>query len=743
MLGILEPSAGKCVICGGKAEGNEDYVCNMHRIEILQKFLVGKALMRLRNYVDKVVQKSCNQCIDYFLQFFPISMYAEVGTDIDKIGYEELSLLSNKSSFLSYVLLRLCQSLPSLSDRAYELASRSTGRSQVRTRYDTEFLEALLSEFEFFYALYWGVQGLYGIAADSDEKPSKIAIIPKETQEAALKTFMLRVRDSESVYRCSLYPIIHESSLECLYDENGAFFCYERNQIKERFELFNNLWSRMFGSTLPISPKEYLDFMFFFKFVVCPFGFTRKQKNKAYNLADYKELDEETVFRLLDMILPEVCSQVDVISTKSLGKKDSNYRTVDKLNRLAWAFRFSSQSGTCYFIPVVDWLHNVLSPVLARFGRTLNVAGTFYEDWIDNAIRAFASGLLGFQFTNDFGYIPVRQAKPKKEAATDWRILERNMGITVETGNAQATVEAGEIDLIVYANYNIYMLELKSMNLSGKKAVRYLNRKAPLQCSRYASWARKRENIRALLTKHSIPEDKVNSVRILCCTNGVYNKTSIINSKSGEEFAVLPLFMLFNLFAGVFTLSIRNMLPSCLMGIKNGLMLAFPSLKDAYLVDNSGKLNETANAIVQDWHALMMFDRRQDFQCFEKRSPGQFNLARFFVHREVYIGNTANWILGKPVELATVNGIRYFVGTQIAAAGTTMLCAKCNSAIKYYYAPTEDKNSEVRAIIGRRSCPFCRQRLKVSSENTEVVSNMSASVLAFREKLDSDLLSKS
>jgi hypothetical protein len=742
-LRILKPISGKCVVCE-EGVGKSDLVCGKHRIEILPRFLVGKALSPLREYVHKTIQKSANECTHYFLQFFPTSIYAEVGTDIEKIGYEELALHSNKSVFLSYVLLRLCQIIPSVAERAYELARSPSGYGQLRTRYDTEFMEALLSEFEFFLALYYGVQGLYNVATDSVDRPSKVVIVPEETEEAVLKMLMLRIMDSESVYRCSLYPIVHKSSVECLYNGSGAFFCYPREEITKNFDTFKKIWLNMFGSKMPLDESEYFDFVWYFKWIVCPFGFTRQNKSKARFLDDYEGLDEDELFLLLDTIIPDVCSKVGLISSKQLGTKDPNHRVLIGLNRLSWAFKFSSSGGNSYFLPVIEWLHNLLSSLLVQFGRTLNATGPFFEDWINNAVEAFASGLLGFQFTKEFGYVPTRRRKIKKEAVTDWRILEKNLKIKVEEEtDVGKTLKLGEIDLVVYANYNIYLLELKSANLSGKKAVKYLNKKAAVQCSKYASWARKQENIKWLLARHRIPEHQVNSIRILCCTNGVYNKTAVTDTKTGERFAVIPLFLLLNLFAGAFTVAIRDVFPFLITGISNGLKFAFPSLHEAYLVDNRERLSETANRIVQDWYAMMTFDRRQDFKNFKKKKPHAFTLARFYAYREVYIGNTSNWILAKPLLLGTEDHVHYYVGTQIGEAGTTLFCSSCKSAIKYYYSPDEEKNLTLNEVLDQKACPFCRRSMKTASDYPDIISNMSFFVLDLKNKVDSRMLDPS
>jgi len=740
-LEVMRPEVGKCIICGKKIPEKTSHACEEHEIKIIPRFLVRDALLPLREHVNRIVEGSGKECIDYFLQFFLLRLYAELGTNSAEIGHEELAVLSDRSQFLGYTLIRLCQSLPYMAERAYELASQDSGGGLLRTRYDTDFLEALRSEFEFFYGSYFGINGLFKIAVDSEESPTTLVIVPYNAEEAVLKMLMLRIKDSEFVFRSSLYPVIHATSEECVYDHRGTFFCYSRQHIIDSFDSFKSIWLRMLGSELPVNAKELLDFRAYFKWVVCPFGFTRQKKNKAYYLSDYKELDESTVFALLNMILPNPCSISDYVSTKMLGSKDPHHEVLHRIIRVAWGFRFSSSKGPSYYLPVIDWLYNLLAPILIRFGRTLNVAGDFCEMWIENVIQSFADGSLGFKYTEEFGFIPVRRKARKQPATDSWRILEKNLKIEIrdETSPTQA-IQQGEIDLIVYANYNIYLLELKSVNLSAKKATKYLNRKAPIQCSKYAGWIRKQENLGSLMVKHDIPEHKLNSVRILCCTSGVFDKTSVKNAETGERFAVIPLFLMFNLFAGVFTSAIRDIFPPFIKRIKNGLHIALPSLHRSYLLDNREELSETANLLIQDWLKLMTFDRRLGFNHFGKVVPQSFTLAKFFLSREVHIGDTSNWILDRPLLLDTQGEYHFYVGTQIGVAGTTLVCLNCKSAVKYYSAPKEVENKKVDKILRDKKCPFCHESMKSARNQTKVIANMSKCVLKFRKKLDSQIL---
>jgi len=738
-LKIVNPIDGKCIICGKNIEIGSEYVCEQHKVKIIQQFLVREALLRLRKQTDQIILKSGNECIDYFLQFFLLSLYAELGTDTMEIDHERLVILSDRSHFLSYVLLRFCQAAPNFVERAYEVASRDEGGGEVRTRYDAEFLELLLSEFEFFYALYFGVQGLFNVATDSMKKPSTVVIIPDSRREAVIQMLMLRLKDSEFVYRCSFYPIIHRTSEECVFDEKGGFFCYPREKISANYQLFNELWVKFFGSKLELDASQFQDFRQYFKWVVSPFGFTKKKKNKAYWLAEFEDLDDEELFYLLDTILPEVCSKQDIISTKSLGTFDVNHNTLRKMMRIAHGFRVQSQKGTAYFLPVIEWLYNLLAPLLVQFGRSIKAPGNFFEKWFENVIKSSTNGSLGFKFTREFGYVPIVRNEVREEAVKDWRILEKGFKIVLPDQTDPNTIpEMGEIDLIIYANYSLYLLELKSINLSTKKTVKHLKKKASHQCSKYARWIRNGDNLRSIMEKHGITDNKLRSVRILCCTNGVYDKTSIIDSNTNERFAVLPTFLLINLFSGVFTLSVRDVFPNFVKHIKNGLYFAFPTLQGSYLLNNVEKINETANQIIHDWYNLMTFDRRRDFRLFKESKPPPFTLAKIYIRREEYIGDTSNWILDQPILLNRQEGFSYYVGTQIGNAGTTLICHECQSAIKYYFGQEED-NLNVQRIIENMKCPLCKKTVN-ADKDPQILGQMSKCVLEFRKKLDSKLL---
>jgi len=216
----------------------------------------------------------------------------------------------------------------------------------------------------------------------------------------------------------------------------------------------------------------------------------------------------------------------------------------------------------------------------------------------------------------------------------------------------------------------------------------------------------------------------VKSVRVICCTNGVFDDTEIVCSETGERFALVPQFMLFSLFTGAVTVSIKNVFPEKAIGLKNGLLTAIPSIQTLGLIDCRRRISQTANAILTRWLTLMIYDRRRDYKDINFKEAKPLDLAGFLVFKEVHIGNTYKWLLEKLVLVESKEGWKYYAGTQIGIAGATLVCPNCRSAVKYYHTDNERDRKTVEKVFKRKICPFCNNKMANASEYKEIANNM-------------------
>jgi len=433
-------------------------------------------------------------------------IYATFGVEPEKQSPSAFISFSSKATILGYSLARIGEIFDDVGEMAYDLAMRDSGGGPFRTRYDAPFLDEIFSELEFLQAALFGIKGFYDIAVDSPDKPSKLFVVPRSDTETVRKMLLLRISHSDSIWRASFARLVRPSSQQCVLDENGAFFCFSKEKIHEHFDVFAKAWSENFPSGPVPTLEEYSALCDLLKWVACPFGFTRKNLTKAYYLNDFPNLGltENRLFSFLDCLLSDVKSNLEVASHRALTDGGSIFRTNSKLMNIAWGFSFSSSRGRAYFLPVREWFYNKIMPVLVKVGRSLDVCGGFFEEETRCILKLLSNDNIRLDYSKVFGLVPVlKRSRPSKtKFKMDWKILAKNFPISIKDRLiSQIVGEKGEIDLIVYANFSVYLLELKSLNLTVNRARKHIRELAPKQCAKYAAWARQKDKLTILLKK--------------------------------------------------------------------------------------------------------------------------------------------------------------------------------------------------------------------------------------------------
>lgn len=475
-----------------------------------------------------------------------------------------------------------------------------------------------------------------------------------------------------------------------------------------------------------------------------PVGFTRKNLNKARFINDYKNFgfSEPRFFSFIDGLLDDLNSKADLISHQALNKVKTSYEINNALLDIATAFSLKNSKGEkAYFLPVREWFYNKTLPVLTAVGRSADAAGIFFEQELAGVLKALSEDNLRFIYSPLSGMVPIlkQPSKEKKVVKLNWKIIAKNVKISLDDPVLSAKVgKEGEIDLVVYANYHLYLLELKSLNLSSGRTKKYINEKAASQCMKYSAWVKQKDFL-DFLQENGLSNDDFRAVRIICCTNGVYDNLEICFNNS-ERFAVIPQYALFSLLAGVFTVAMREILPDEIMGLRNGVLNAIPTIQEIGIVDLREEISKVANGIINRWFSLMTFDRRKNYSEINLGKAIPLFMSKFYSIVESYLGDTWKWILDQPVQIGAAGDWKYYVGTQICEAGTTLICPHCKTAVKYYHSPDEDVEAAVEDILKNRQCPFCGRLIVDNQKPPEILMMMSKFVIDHKRHNDDKLL---
>lgn len=468
-------ATAKCLVCGKPNVGFKG-VCPEHIISTPQSFIIKNIFFPLRTAVADTIKDLKNEAASYLFHEMPIFLYSTFGAEPeDRSPYERYTFSSNSVDF-GYALLRASEIYGDLGETAFKFANAKTGHCTFKTRYDSLVINEIFSEHEFFQAAFYGMKGFYEVAVDSMSSTAKLFIIPKTDHDTILKIVMIHISHLESIHRSSFAGLLHESTQECILDENGAFFCYPKKKIAEFYSTFKASWSK----NLPQCPiptlKEYEALRDLLKWVVGPMGFTKMNLNKARFIDEFKAFGftEDRFFSFIDGLLPELMPNASFVSHRALNNSKSISEINNNLMEVATAFSLASAKGKAYFLPTREWFYNKTMPVLTAVGRSDNAAGYFFEEQLALVLEALSQNNLRLIYSPLSGLVPVFKgsSKSKKEVNLNWRVVGKNVPISIlDPEIAKKVGENGEIDLIVYANYSIYILELKSLNFSNSKAM--------------------------------------------------------------------------------------------------------------------------------------------------------------------------------------------------------------------------------------------------------------------------------
>jgi hypothetical protein len=467
---------------------------------------------------------------------------------------------------------------------------------------------------------------------------------------------------------------------------------------------------------------------------------TEKNQKKATYFSDYENLglERKLVFDTLYDVLPRIEERLNLISLKELPRSDPYLRVHFKLADLARGFKLSTSEGLVYYFPCRKWFYNKLMPVFVRFVRKLELPGESFERDI-NTVSTFYSKVgiklggksaLGVMIEPSF----EERRLGKTSRSVPWRILERKIPISLPDNTLSRTLgKSGEIDLIVYANMNLYLMELKAINLEDRYAMRYMREKEPVQCAKYAAWTRNKKGIEKLLQKHGIKEQQLNSVRIVICSSGVFQDLYVECKETGEFFAIVPEYILFSAMSGLFALSVKEPFPSRIETIAPGLKITSEDLSQVKRTDVEKEIGKGLSEQLILWTKLITFDRKKEYEQLktDENSAKAFSfLGTAFVMNEAYLGHTTSWILPVPLLIGQSAQFKVHVGTQLGDAGTTFVCEKCKSAIKYYWPQKENEDSRtIQSIFEASVCPLCGAVAK-ESELTDKIRGIATMMLA-------------
>lgn len=726
------PIDNKCHFCGRSNDlAKTKYhlpICTSRYVSDIRKFMVRDLYLELvkKNNADlKEDPEAAGIVINGFLNAIN-ELLSWIPENISQTQY---LYFCEVSYFTGYLLLRTIQLVPKLGDILLSISLDKT-RKPLSNDFKMKANRLVINmsiEFELFLAAKFASCGFFDIATDNEQNPKEILIIPACDYEGADRILFSRLKDANSEWRGTFRKVLVPTGTSSAQDECGRIVSFQRKEISKHFKEFKDAWKKVFGTDPLFDQVEFEKLWDYFKWVTCPDGLTSKNTENATFFEDYEsfKMSREMVFGILNDILPDLNSRIDVISTKNLTRNDPYLRILGDLASVAHGFRLNCSAGWIYFLTCREWFYNTIMPTFVDFIKRIRLEGSSFERDIASFCAFYSKmGILtgGLSSVGLMVEPATGSARGKKiipsSRDTPWRVLGKSVPISMPLDDITAKIGAvGEVDLIVYANMSVYLIELKATELDSKKALKYCRDKAPLQCAKYSYWIKKSPDFNRILKENGIDETKIKSVRVVVCSSGGFPELLSKCEQTNESFAIVPEYILFSIMAGLFTLSLKDPFPQRIFSMVPGMRLAKDNSPRILQMYDMEALRKRISGRLVEWMETAVFDRRKAFTNAgfnEENARSVSFLSGAWIMNELYVGGVIDWVLPEPLLVGEAKGYRFYLGTQVGEMGTSVICTSCKSAIRFYWPRDKNDSQRVSEILKKGRCPLCESKSGIS-----------------------------
>jgi hypothetical protein len=734
-------SGSTCPICGktNNPNRNELPICEDHYVVDARAYMIKNQYYPLKKENDTRLNNDIDVTF-HVLQNQLNAMFQLLSWEPESISENQFMLFNEASFITGYLILRIIEAIPNSRDFFKPFSNSKPPSQKMRTMMD-ELIYYINAEFELYSSLQFASGGFFDIATEGDKGSDRLWIIPKTNPDAIKNTLLMRMSNANEQWHGTFNQFIMPSNWKTARDEFGTSVSFDTSIIESNFESYLNIFNDYYESDLKISYEDYENINEWIKWVVSFRGITQDNYSTGIHFDSYSEfgLEKSQVFMMLEAVLINPYDKMNLVGPGPITSFTHRLSPIFQLADIARGFMIPSESSCVYYFPCREWFYNRNQPVFVKFARELGLMGDSFEADIQHFSTLYSELGMEFSEVSPMGVMFKPRLGEKIESRTSrgtpWEILESTYEFTL---NKDEWIDEsrlnGEIDLIVYANMNLYLIELKARNLEARNTSNYYRNDAPYQCARYAAWVRSGQ-FDSFLESKSLDRSKINSVRILICSSGLFKEQIVSCEETGEDFAIVPEYLLFSIMAGVFSMSLKNPFPSRIEQSFGGMKIGDRNIGRIVKINNDYnigvKLSERLTILME----TLLFDRREIYDqslILEKLkyAPAMNMLGTTHVTVEGFIGDTVSWILDQPFLVAKDDGYSFYVGTQIATVGTTRVCDSCKSVIKYYWGePESETANQVEALLKKNICGICGNQY-MSQDDSHVLSEKMTLVIA-------------
>ncbi len=562
------------------------------------------------------------------------------------------------------------------------------------------------------------------------EEGNKIVISSPDRNRDIQKSICISLSNENNIWN-SLYShkeLINAEDLIFTLGNSSGIGKVRKSQIIDNWDLFCELWEKNFNSTLTLTKTQFFNIIDNF--------ISRFRNNLPFTLNNLKSKELEDIpnnelsdiFFLADQVLPNIKEKCILENINSIT--DEYFYNLKKIG-IGWKYTTNEQIKNIY-VPTNNSIIYFINMVFEDLFKEIDIAGSFYELELSRRISSLNDGIIKLKGNRNYflGYEPKYINNPEKLSEIyNVNVLEKNLIIKVPGMSALDISEEGEIDLLIYSNNNLFILEAKSF--FGKKIQKGFQ-KASEQCTKYRNWIETDEFNKIIKDKHGI--EKFRNIFIFIITNRQENRLYVKCTKSNLFFPVISFAMLPLILLGFYytEISTKKLIPQ---HITNALVEIVKSNFPSYSILENFENSEEYRFI---WRKYMYIIIHSDSlpEDFDFTQLFQYPFGAGYQVIDHMIEDTVKWELNEHLFLGEAKGYKVFLITELSNMNSKFICHQCKILWIYCYPGFNLEKKPYYEELSNDLCIKCHNKRNEEDSVNEIDLKGIAGVLLLAKKVE-------
>jgi len=588
-------------------------------------------------------------------------------------------------------------------DDLHDITQETDEQLDKRTVFMEKLIGLIISELNILFLI---IQlKMKTLKVEIDEESNQIQIHPPTRQRDIQRslTFKLSHEDHEwnSVFGAINFP---RRGITFNLGDSSGIGEVSLDEIEKKWDIFKEVWFHKYRTPLSLNVNDFFIVWECIKWLNISIPFSENDiEILVQQVGPGSENIVKKMIQTFKTILPDI-KKLKIVNSIPQVKKEFFHM----LFKYGLGWKYTSSDGTTYFHLSCQFAgNNFIRNAFEAFFYKINDPGPFYEEEIKNRINLINIGLVTLRGNRDYlvGYQPIKQDKSIETINNfNIQVLERNYDITSPNVTKYNISADGEIDLIIYSNKNLFLLEAKSFfskKLSSN--IQY----ASDQCTKYREWI-DTPDFDALIEKHKI--QNLNKIFILILTNRQEEKLYVKSNKSGLYFPIISFSILPLLLIGFYTIHVSNKniitrdLFKALMEILNEKLNYYKIIQAK---------SEEYDKFREIWskYFFIILNSTNLPANFDFSTLGSFPFDSSYIVIDYKIENNGNWELSEQIPIWENDGYTFYLITEIGNVKHSYVCKNCKSVWLYYFPDNVEMRGRFYKSLQNSVCIKCQNKI--------------------------------